>query len=276
MYTFATNIEETTNALLGLALKSKEVLPDLSNSGRKFLLEWTASLVHECQAEIDNKQTLLPKTYISFLSKNKDLNVFVELISHLTVLGYEKRAEFVEQAHEYGMAEYIHNLSEDVLIKIKYILYKKLKQDEFAFYSFPDFKDYYHNYGSNRNYSSYLGSFCKWFFLNIKKDPRVVQLESSVYKLGEASKELPLKISIRLQEIRNRLVEATEGDWEHDKTNSAGDFCIYAKGSGKGVVGSSEWIWLSDANAKFIANSKSDVQFLLDEIENLAKQLEEQ
>lgn len=83
----------------------------------------------------------------------------------------------------------------------------------------------------------------------------------------------------RLEEIKKRLDAATKGKWVFDSKRDTHDCCIYVEGSvdrhgfiwvGEGgVVGSSEWIWIGDADGEFIANSKQDIEFLLAEIERL-------
>lgn len=79
----------------------------------------------------------------------------------------------------------------------------------------------------------------------------------------------------RLEAIKKRLAAAKEGEWVYDSKRHTHDFCIYVKGSitvrGEiekgGVVGSSEWTWIEDADGEFIANAKQDIEFLLAEIE---------
>jgi len=82
----------------------------------------------------------------------------------------------------------------------------------------------------------------------------------------------------RLEEIKNRLDAATNGNWVFDSKRDTHDNCIYVEGSSDekygyisegGVVGSSEWIWIKDADGEFIANAKQDIEFLLAEIERL-------
>ena len=86
------------------------------------------------------------------------------------------------------------------------------------------------------------------------------------------------RIMNRIEEIEKRLNNATSGDWIYSKHRDTHDSCIHTKdaveeygyiGEKGGVVGSSEWIWISDEDGNFIANSKSDIQFLLDEIKRL-------
>ena len=82
----------------------------------------------------------------------------------------------------------------------------------------------------------------------------------------------------RLEEIKKRLDAATKGNWVFDAKRHTHDSCIYVEGSTEeeygyisecGVVGSSEWIWIADADGEFIASSKQDIEFLLAEIERL-------
>lgn len=84
----------------------------------------------------------------------------------------------------------------------------------------------------------------------------------------------------RIEEIKERLSKATRGPWAYDDDRTDGDYCIHVKGAvpdtnpslirdADGVVGSSEWIYLRYEDAEFIANSRSDVEFLLNEISAL-------
>lgn len=83
----------------------------------------------------------------------------------------------------------------------------------------------------------------------------------------------------RTEEIRERLSKATKGPWVYDKSRDTHDSCIHTAdakeeygyiGTGRGcVVGSSEWIWIEDADGEFIAHARSDIEYLLAEIDRL-------
>lgn len=83
----------------------------------------------------------------------------------------------------------------------------------------------------------------------------------------------------RIDEIRERLGKATEGPWVYDKDRHTHDSCIHVADAKEeygyigpnrgGVVGSSEWIWIEDADGEFIANARADIEFLLAEIDRL-------
>lgn len=82
----------------------------------------------------------------------------------------------------------------------------------------------------------------------------------------------------RLDDINKRMNAATKGDWVYNPVRDTHDFCIHTVDAHEeykqiadvcGVVGSSEWIWLSDEDGEFIANAKSDIDFLLHEVERL-------
>ena len=88
-----------------------------------------------------------------------------------------------------------------------------------------------------------------------------------------------LRAMNRLNEIKSRLAAATRGNWVYESKRDTHDFCIYVKGAKAsvygdidfedGVVGSSEWIWIKDADGEFIAHSKADIEWLINEIERL-------
>ena len=81
-----------------------------------------------------------------------------------------------------------------------------------------------------------------------------------------------------LKEIRKKLNNTTEGYWEYDAKRDEYDFCIYAispieseyrEGTiseESGVVGSSEWTYICDEDAEFIASSKEYIELLLNEV----------
>lgn len=82
-----------------------------------------------------------------------------------------------------------------------------------------------------------------------------------------------------LAELRELAEKATPGPWvyspERDTHDSpihqdipVGKYGYYGYDDG-GVVGSSEWIWLKDDDAAFIARSREAVPRLLDEVERL-------
>lgn len=89
----------------------------------------------------------------------------------------------------------------------------------------------------------------------------------------------------RLDEIKSRLANATAGHWEYDSSRDTHDSCIYVEGatpdeygyidvySGGGVVGSSEWICIKENDGQFIAHSKADVEWLIQEVERLSKKV---
>lgn len=89
----------------------------------------------------------------------------------------------------------------------------------------------------------------------------------------------------RLTEIRQRLEKATKGPWEYEYSGS-GDYEIHSKAFERrgdrtlaklwrSYTDSGEYFALDNADANFIANSKADVEFLLQEIDTLTERLEE-
>lgn len=88
----------------------------------------------------------------------------------------------------------------------------------------------------------------------------------------------------RLTEIRQRLEKATKGPWEYEYSGS-GDYEIHSKAFERrgdrtlaklwrSYTDSGEYFALDNADANFIANSKADVEFLLQEINSLTAKLE--
>jgi len=69
----------------------------------------------------------------------------------------------------------------------------------------------------------------------------------------------------RIEEIKERLAKATPGPW---RDGQIGNFRVYGpdgRGSDSGLLSTA----FNRENATFIANSPSDIQFLLDEVERL-------
>ena len=83
----------------------------------------------------------------------------------------------------------------------------------------------------------------------------------------------------RLEEIKARLAAATPGNWVYDSERDTHDSCIYVEGSTEehgyigpdngGIIGSSEWIWVEDADGEFMAHAKADIEWMISEIERL-------
>lgn len=89
----------------------------------------------------------------------------------------------------------------------------------------------------------------------------------------------------RLKEIESRLAAASRGPWVYDGSRHTHDSPIYVEGAtpkngyigaeAGGVVGSSEWIWLTEQDGRFIAGSWADVRDLLAEVKRLRGELSE-
>lgn len=87
----------------------------------------------------------------------------------------------------------------------------------------------------------------------------------------------------RLAEIRERLSKATPGPWVYDKDRDTHDCCIHTVGAVEKfgyisnpqecIVGSSEWIWITDADGEFIAHAWADIAYLLAKVADLQAQL---
>ncbi len=86
----------------------------------------------------------------------------------------------------------------------------------------------------------------------------------------------------RISEIEARLKAATPGRWVYDPDRHTHDCVIHVADRDQskwgyydlecgGVVGSSEWIWLSDEDGEFIAHSKEDIEWLLGEVKRLTR-----
>lgn len=81
----------------------------------------------------------------------------------------------------------------------------------------------------------------------------------------------------RIEEIKARLNAATKGKWIYDKSRNTHDSCVHVEGSKEeygyikpdrgGVIGSSEWIWIKDADGEFIAHSKDDIEWLISQVD---------
>lgn len=86
-----------------------------------------------------------------------------------------------------------------------------------------------------------------------------------------------------LQEIEDRLTDATPGPWEYDENRHTHDCPVYTKGAIEqydyigpkwgGVVGSSEWIWLERTDGEFIAAAPTDIRDLIDEVRRLRAEI---
>ena len=98
----------------------------------------------------------------------------------------------------------------------------------------------------------------------------------------------------RIKEIKARLRAATPGKWVYTKRRHTHDYCIhvanameqtfeidgeiyhdYQLESKDGVVGSSEWIWIKDEDAEFIAYAKEDIEYLLDSLRKILRRVQD-
>ena len=80
-----------------------------------------------------------------------------------------------------------------------------------------------------------------------------------------------------MSEYRELLKSITPWPWVYNPSRGTHDYCIHSASAGlfgtidpkDGVVGSSEWIWIDEADAEFIAHSPQIISELLDENERL-------
>ena len=95
------------------------------------------------------------------------------------------------------------------------------------------------------------------------------------------------KVSKRLEEIESRLNKTTAGHWKaapkdstyryktsvsgtvHINESTAEDDCILRVKDNIEVLGCSEWMRVKWADLDFMAESKSDIEFLLSEVKRL-------
>ena len=83
----------------------------------------------------------------------------------------------------------------------------------------------------------------------------------------------------KIDEIKDRLAKATPGPWKAFKTTDGRKLLGIGDANAEGVFDVGFGVWRDgderDANADLIANSPSDIQYLLDEVERLEQQIYE-
>lgn len=73
----------------------------------------------------------------------------------------------------------------------------------------------------------------------------------------------------KIKDIKKRLDSTTKGDWFFDKEKRDKKGYDFLYSDDVFIVDCSEHMYISNGDGEFIANSKRDIQFLLDEVERL-------
>lgn len=98
-------------------------------------------------------------------------------------------------------------------------------------------------------------------------------------KIGEGNGEINMISNDEIKEIQNRVDNATKGPWIYSPERHTHDCCIHQLNAKEkygnidldngGIIGSSEWIWINDADAIFIAAARRDISNLLQELDRV-------